>query len=114
MLNIDRFKPCKHTEYSVGAMYLTFMNLPCTMRFRQENVLLIGLIAGPSEPETDINPFLAPLVHELQNVFQGVEIHIIRVFLFTVHCFAWHVIYLRQERFVDFWDILLLLDVPSV
>ena len=59
MLNIDWFKPCKHTEYSVGAMYLTFMNLPRTMRFRQENVLLIGLIAGPSEPETDINPFLA-------------------------------------------------------
>lgn len=28
MMNIDWFKPCKHTEYSLGAIYLTFMNLP--------------------------------------------------------------------------------------
>jgi hypothetical protein len=45
MLNIDWFKPCKHTEYSVGAIYLTVMNLPRKLRFKQENVLLIGLIA---------------------------------------------------------------------
>ena len=76
MLNVDWFKPCKHTEYTVGAIYLTIMNLPRTMRFRQENVLLIGLIPGPSEPKTDINPFLAPLVQELQRFFLGVEMYI--------------------------------------
>ena len=76
MLNIDWFKPCKHTEYSLGAIYLTFMNLPRTLRFRQEYVLLIGLIPGPSEPKRDINPFLAPLVQELQNFFVGVEMYI--------------------------------------
>ena len=65
MLNIDWFQSCKHVEYSVGAIYLTFMNLPRRLRFRQENVLLIGLIPGPREPKGDINAFLASLVKEL-------------------------------------------------
>lgn len=76
MLNIDWFKPCKHTEYSLGAIYLTFMNLPWTLRFRQENVILVGLIPGPREPKRDINPFLVPLVEELQALLDGVEIYI--------------------------------------
>ena len=76
MLNVDWFKPCKHTEYTVGAIYLTIMNLPRTMQFRQENVLLIGLIPDPSEPKTDINPFLAPLVQELQRFSLGMEMYI--------------------------------------
>jgi len=76
MLNVDWFKPCKHTEYSLGAIYLTFMNLPRTLRFRQENVMLIGLIPGPNEPKRDINPFLVPLVKELQALFHGIEIFI--------------------------------------
>ena len=64
MLNINWFKPCKHTEYSVGAMYLTIMNLPRKIRFKQENVLLIGLIPGPKEPKWSINSMLYPLVQE--------------------------------------------------
>ena len=31
-------------------MYLTILNLPRKIRFKQENVLLIGLIPGPKEP----------------------------------------------------------------
>ena len=76
MLNVDWFRPCKHTEYSLGAIYLTIMNLQRTVRFRQENVLLIGLIPGPKEPKGNINPFLDPLVKELLNFFAGVEIYI--------------------------------------
>ncbi len=41
MANIDWFR---HTEYSIGA---TIMNLPRAVRFRQENVMLIGLMPGP-------------------------------------------------------------------
>lgn len=76
MMNIDWFKPCKHTEYSLGAIYLTIMNLPRRLRFRQENVMLIGLIPGPKEPKRDINPFLVPLVKELMEFLHGVEIYI--------------------------------------
>ena len=78
MLNIDLFKPCKHVEYSMGAMYLTIMNLPRRLRFRQENVILLGLIPGPREPKRNINAFLQP-VHELLRFWQGV--------LMSVHSF---------------------------
>ena len=76
MLNVDWFKPCKHTEYSVGAIYLTIMNLPRILRFQQENVILIGLIPGSKEPSRNINPFLVPLVKQLQSLLYGVEIYI--------------------------------------
>lgn len=75
MLNNDWFRPCKHTEYSIGAIYLTIMNLPCKVRFKQENVILVGLIPGPNEPKHDINVFLAPHVQELLNFWKGVEMH---------------------------------------
>lgn len=76
MLNIDWLKPCKHNTYAVGAMYLTIMNLPRTMRFKQENVILIGLIPGPKEPENDINDYLSPLVEELLQLWEGVEMSV--------------------------------------
>ena len=76
MLNIDWFKPFKHTEYSLGAIYLTIMNLPRTVRFRQEHFILVGLIPGPSEPKRDINAFLTPLVEELQRLLVGVDMFI--------------------------------------
>ena len=71
MLNIDWFQPCKHTTYSIGAIYLTIMNLPQNKRFRQENVLIDGLIPGPNEPKHDINAILAQLLEELLNFWEG-------------------------------------------
>ena len=62
MLNIDWFQSYKHTISSVGAIYLTIMNLPRTMRFKRRNVILVAVIPGPSEPTHDINTLLAPLV----------------------------------------------------
>ena len=39
------------------------MNLPCNLRNKPENVLLVGILPGPSEP-IDINGFLKPLLDE--------------------------------------------------
>ena len=58
MLNTDFFQPFKHVTYSLGAIYLTLMNLPRSIRNKQENILLAGLIPGPQEPEHDLNSFL--------------------------------------------------------
>lgn len=33
MLNIDWFQPFKYTNYSVGAIYMTILNLPRHLRF---------------------------------------------------------------------------------
>ena len=76
MMNIDWFKPYKHVQYSVGAIYLGIMNLPRELRFKPENILLVGLIPGPREPQLDINPFLRPLVSELLEFFDGAQMSV--------------------------------------
>ena len=71
-LNVDRFRPYKHTQHSEGAIYITVMNLPRRERFLQENIMLVGVIPGPSEPSLHINTFLDPLVAELKQLWKGV------------------------------------------
>lgn len=71
-LNVDWFQPFEHTQHSEGAIYLTIMNLPRKERSLQENVVLIGVIPGPSEPHLHINSMLKPLVDELQQLWTGV------------------------------------------
>ena len=72
-LNIDCFNPYKETQYSVGDIYLTVLNLPRNECYREENVLLVGMIPGPNEPRQHINTFLSPLVKDMQVLFDGVS-----------------------------------------
>ncbi len=65
MLNIDWFQPFDGSEHSIGAIYMVLLNLPREMRFKKENVILVGIIPGPKEPELNVNSFLRPLVNEL-------------------------------------------------
>ena len=76
MLNCDWFQPFKHTQYSVGVLYLTILNLPRSMRFKPENVLIAGIIPGPSEPKQyGMNCYLRPLVKELNSLWSdGISI----------------------------------------
>ena len=53
MLNvaIDWFQPFKNGTMSVGVIYLALMNLPRELRFKRENVFLVGIIPSlKSEP----------------------------------------------------------------
>lgn len=94
MLNVDWFNPYKHIQYSVGALYVSIINLPRELRYRPENIIIVGLIPGPREPQHNINSFLRPLVSELLDFFEGVpmsiynegETHIIRCLLLCVAC----------------------------
>ena len=65
MINVDWFCPYKHVRsVSVGAVYAVVLNLPREIRFKKENVILIGLIPNMAkEPPT--NSFMKPLVDEL-------------------------------------------------
>ena len=65
MLNVDWMQPFKHTIYSVSVICLTLMNLPRSERFKPVNVILVGIIPGPSEPKLNISTYLSPLVNEL-------------------------------------------------
>ena len=73
MMNIDWFQPYDHTVCSVGVIYLAVMNLPRTIRYKLENMLIVGIIPGPKEPH-DINPFLEPLVCELEQFWSGIKL----------------------------------------
>ena len=72
MINIDWFQPFKHTQYSIGVVYLVVLNLPRHLRFRRENMILCGLIPGPHEPKGNINQFWKPLVDDLLKLWHGV------------------------------------------
>ena len=64
ILNVDWFQPYKFVTYSVGVIYLAFLNLPRADRYKRRNIILVGIIPGMKrEPST--NTFLAPLVAEL-------------------------------------------------
>ena len=69
MLNIDWFRPYKHTPYSVGVIYMVITNLPRSIRFKKENVILVGIVPGPSEPPLHMNSYLKPLVDELNSLW---------------------------------------------
>ena len=86
MLNMDFFQPFKHINYSVGAIYAVVMNLPRAIRYRQENVILVGLMPGPHEPKHNINSFIEPMVTELLELWEGVEMNISCVGRKVVRC----------------------------
>ena len=75
-LNVDWFQPYTHTNSSVGVIYMTVLNLPRHLRYKRENIILIGIIPGPHEPKYTINSFLKPLVDELLQLWTGVDFYI--------------------------------------
>lgn len=70
MCNIDWFQPySRRSDVSVGALYLTLLNLPREVRFRKENVIIVGIIPSlHSEPEY-LRYFLNPMVSELKELW---------------------------------------------
>lgn len=74
MINVDWFQPFQHFPYSVGVIYFSVLNLPRNVRYKRENIILAGVIPGPSEPSLNINSYLSPLVLELLQLWDGVSL----------------------------------------
>ncbi|XP_065892408.1 uncharacterized protein [Dysidea avara] len=55
-------------------MYLSLNNLPRSIRYKRENVLIVGIIPGPREPKLTMNSYLMPLVQDLERFWAGVTI----------------------------------------
>ena len=72
-INIDWFNLFKCTAHSEEAIYLSVLNLPRVERYRQENIILVGVIPGPKKPYLHGNK---PLVAKLQCLWTGVVLKI--------------------------------------
>ena len=46
LVNIDWFQPYNHISYSVGVICSVIVNLPRTLHYKRENVIIIGIIPG--------------------------------------------------------------------
>lgn len=76
MLNLDWFQPYEGTVHSTGVIYAAICNLPRDMRFRRENMLILGILPGPNEVSLHkINHYLAPIVDELGSFWRGVTLN---------------------------------------
>jgi len=75
LLNVDWFQPFSNSEHSVGVIYMVLQNLSRDIRFKPENVIIVGVIPGPNEPELVINSFLKPFVDELLLFWDGVYLN---------------------------------------
>ena len=75
MLNFDFFQPMKHRkDYSVGVLYLVLLNLPRHLRFKWENVIVIGIVPSLDGEPKSLNEFLQPAVDELNALWKGVRL----------------------------------------
>lgn len=72
LLNVDWFQPFKNINYSVGVIYLALLKLPRKIRYKRENVIIVGIIPRPTEPSLNINTYLSPLVTNLKDLWDGV------------------------------------------
>ena len=106
MLNVDWFKPFKRTQYKVGAIYLVVLNFPRSERFLRENLILVGIIPGPGEPNYVMNTYLAPMIKDLQDLWKGVEMKLLTVIsLYVQLCSVLGVTYLLTKNYVGLEDL---------
>ena len=105
--------PYDDTEYSVGAIYLVVQNLPRSERFKVENIILIGLIPGPTEPSKTMNTYLELLVENFTKVLAFLIILFLDQQRYEQFFHVLSVICQLQERCVDFWLRVLQRDVQS-
>ena len=76
MLNLDWFQPYDGVVHSTGVIYAAICNLPQDMRFKRENMLILGLLPGPNEVSLHkINHYLAPIVNKLVLLWDGVTLN---------------------------------------
>ena len=74
-LAFDSFNPyfnkASGKASSCGAIIMACLNLPPHLRYKQENLFLVGIIPGPKEPPNDtINHFLRPIIDTLEHSYE--------------------------------------------
>ena len=61
------------TKHSTDVIYAAIINIPRKIHFKRENMLILDILPGLSEPSLhQINHYLLPIVDELMQLWQGV------------------------------------------
>jgi hypothetical protein len=86
MLNMDGFQPFKRRQYSVQGIYLAIMNLPRHLRYRRENMILVGLVPGGKE-KIPLDHFIERLAIQLNELWVQTSVVLKRrVALLAIAC----------------------------
>lgn len=68
-LNVDWYQGYSNSVYSVGAIYMTILNMDRKLRNLKKNVIFVGLMPGPKESKLQqTNNYLEPLINELKTL----------------------------------------------
>lgn len=111
MMNFDFFQPIKHRkDYSVGVLYLAIINLPRSIRFKWENIVVVGIIPTMNGEPKNLNEFLKPAVHELHCLWKGLHLKsalsiIPLMFRAALLCIAGFVVLKRTVLIVDVLNV---------
>src|SRR6516165_3761339 len=66
----DGVKLFNRGHFSVWPLLLVNLNLPPSVRFKEEKLILVGVIPGPRQPK-DMNSFFRPLIDEFKILGSG-------------------------------------------
>ncbi|CAO3620403.1 unnamed protein product [Mucor hiemalis] len=74
--NLNWFQQFKNSSYSCGAIYLTCLNIPRSIRNLRENMIFVGLMPGGNCEASlqQIDNYLKPLVDELLILMNGIKL----------------------------------------
>lgn len=73
-INVDWFSPNKDQMYSVGGIYGTNLNLPRGERYLPKNMILIGVLPGPSQTsKVQLQAAVRTAVAELLVIFESMR-----------------------------------------
>ena len=72
-LNLDWLEPHKHSQYSLGAIYLVILNLPREIRYKRENVILVATLPDNSKHVDTTSRLVLPMVKELLHLWHNGE-----------------------------------------
>ena len=76
MLNLDWFQPYDNVNHSTGVIYAAICNFPRELQFKRENIIILGLLPELNEVSLHkINHYLAPIVNELELLWNGVTLN---------------------------------------
>lgn len=70
----DGVKIFNSSKYCIWGFFLIILELPYTMRYRVQNVLLIALWFGDEKPNPNL--FLMPLKQSIKKVYEGIKVYV--------------------------------------